>query len=207
MSKRIISALTSGKESNTAMIAVISALAALLVMMLITGCNFVAPQKPAAGLTTDQSVFRVNNLVITPAQANRGEYISVVAYVTNTGNATGLYNAELKVNESAVASSAVNIPAGATQAINFKVPANNAGTYKAIFGGLTGNYSVVDLAQVTQVNNTTVTGASNNGSTASCCDPSNAGAGQATTTGAASCCTSSAAPAAPVQQSSSCCGR
>ena len=178
MVKKIISWL---RLANNSTLPATTAAIVLLVVLIasLAACSAVATPAKNAGQNSapaqlaQQSAFVVRGFAVNPTKVTVGDTVSIVADVINSGTATGTYDAVLRINNAVVISKAVAIPAGVTQGLNFVVPTDNAGTYEATLGGLTGTFTVIDNPV-----NVTPTSASNSSSptpnaaaTASCCSP------------------------------------
>jgi hypothetical protein len=218
MSRRIMSMLMSARTVRSLAIT-LGTLMLVLLLTSLAGCSSTATppvnQKPVVSQPLDQSVFIIKDLAVSPVKVSKGDAVTIVANVVNTSLREGVYNAELKINNAPVALKSVTIPAGVTQTLNFIVPATAAGTYEAIFGDLSGKYTVADQAEVIKVNN--ISG-SNSASTSavpasSCCSPATTQS-TPTSSSAGGCCAAPIAipnskpstPALPSRGGGGCCG-
>lgn len=201
---------------TTRSIAITSGILLLFVLIASLAACSVAPaptptieQKPAI---TQPSAFKVASLTVSPANANRGEAVSIIANVTNTGASEGTYKAELGINKVTEVSKALTIPAGATQTLNFVVSRAQSGSYEVTLGGLTGNFTVADQAKIVQTSTTNNSNSSPNAAVPSCCGTSQTS--QTTTSNVPNCCAPATTPNAPTSsytptpaRSGGCCGR
>ncbi len=105
-------------------------------------------EKPAA--------FVVNNLSITPAQVEPGKEVTITAVITNTGDATGSYDVNLKIDNSVVTTKKVTLKAAASETVIFTTIKSESGTYNVDVNGLRGAF-VVNAPSSPPVPPTTVT--------------------------------------------------
>ena len=189
-------------------------------MVALTSCTSAAVNPAAAVQSAVQPRFQVVGLGVNPAVVKPGEDVQVVASVVNFGNVSGEYVADLKIDGVTSGTSKVNVPAGGSQGITFKLSREAARIYQVNMGELSGQFEV--KAQQTDLS---VSTSSAQGG-ASCCSTSGSGAASTTSSvsGGASCCAPSgsgtsasssvaqsasqpvATPRAPTQRSS-CCGQ
>ena len=95
------------------------------------------------------AAFSVSNLSIQPAEVPTGEAVTIDVAVTNTGGTEGSYTLVLKINGVKEADRTVTIAAGDTLNIIFPVTKEAAGSYSVTVDGLSGSFTVVAPAVVT----------------------------------------------------------
>jgi hypothetical protein len=98
--------------------------------------------KPIVVPVIEPAVFQLTNLTVEPATVRKGQSVSITATITNAGGSTGNYNAELKINGTAVDTQSVSLAADAKQQIVFTSSGDMPGTYSVEIGGLTGEFTV-----------------------------------------------------------------
>lgn len=86
--------------------------------------------------------FSVTNLEIAPDRVKQGEYITISAVVTNTGEITGSYSLVLKLKEVAESIQEVTLGPGVSQRVEFNVIKDAPGFYNVELEGLTGRFVV-----------------------------------------------------------------
>ncbi len=111
----------------------IIALAAIVIVVVIF-----TRAKPAA--------FEVSNLIVEPAQAQPGQAIMIVATVTNTGESTGSYTAELKLDNNVIQSQSVSLVPEKSHMVSFTITKETVGTYTINLGGLAGQFTILQPA-------------------------------------------------------------
>jgi len=105
----------------------------------------VAPPPPPPP-QPEPAAFTTSNLVITPAEVNISETVTISLKVTNTGEAEGTYEATLKVNGVVLETREVTLDGGASQTVTFTTSRDAAGTYTVSADGLAGTFSVREAA-------------------------------------------------------------
>ena len=93
---------------------------------------------------------QIAELAIDPAEVNPGEEVVITAKVTNLGDATGIYPAQLGINGTVALLKNVTVPPGATQTLSFLVSEDIPGTYRITFGELAGQFVVAESVELTQ---------------------------------------------------------
>jgi len=96
--------------------------------------GFATPPAPAT--------FTISDLIITPAEVDTGETVSISALITNTSDLTGSYAVILKIDEVVVAAEGVTLDGGASQEVTFTTAKNVAGTYTVNINDLSGTFVV-----------------------------------------------------------------
>ncbi|MBM3167100.1 MAG: hypothetical protein FJZ94_06610 [Chloroflexi bacterium] len=86
--------------------------------------------------------FSVTNLEIAPDRVRQGEYVTISAVVTNTGEITGSYSLVLKLKGVAESIQEVTLGPGVSQRVAFNVVKDAAGFYNVELEGLTGRFVV-----------------------------------------------------------------
>ncbi len=168
--------------------AAIVAVLLVAVSLVLAACSAAGADPVASGETkAGQPEFKVVGLGVNPSQVNPGEKVYVVANIVNSGNADGVYNAQLKVNGLVEAVGDVSIPAGGSREVKFSMSKDSVQEYTVNLGEMNGKFSVV----APQSQGTALAGVDIPAGQPSCCQ-----------TPAATGVTSSAIPAA----GSSCCG-
>ncbi|MDO8716419.1 MAG: hypothetical protein Q7J73_06380 [Dehalococcoidales bacterium] len=95
------------------------------------------PEKGPAAFTT-------SGLRITPSIAKPGETVMVDVTLTNTGDQTGTYTAELKVDGSVVQTQDIILYSGVSRKVTLIMSVNSVGTHIIMIGNLVGNLVVQD---------------------------------------------------------------
>lgn len=98
------------------------------------------------------TVFQISGLSIVPGKVTTGEGVWITAEVTNTGEADGIYEAELRINNVSEASTKVAVPAGGTQNLIFSVSRDTPGTYQVALGELAGEFAVAERTAAQSIN-------------------------------------------------------
>jgi hypothetical protein len=176
----------------------------------LTSCTSAVVGPAAAVQGLGQPRFQVVGLGVNPAVVKPGEDVQVVASVVNFGNVSGDYVADLKIDGLTSGISKVNVPAGSSQGITFRLSRDAARVYQVNMGELSGQFEV--KAQQTDLSVSTSSAQGD----ASCCSTSVSGASGTTSSasGGGSCCSGSAASASTSQPGASvtirrggCCGQ
>lgn len=95
------------------------------------------PEKGPAAFTT-------SGLRITPSVAKPGETVLVDVTLTNTGDQTGTYTAELKVDGSVVQTQDFILFSGVSRKVTLNMSVNSVGTHVIMIANLVGNLVVQD---------------------------------------------------------------
>ncbi|MCW4017258.1 MAG: hypothetical protein NWF00_01015 [Candidatus Bathyarchaeota archaeon] len=103
-----------------------------------------APPKPAE--------FQVSNLTVDPEVVESGETVTVTAEVTNVGEESGSYTAELTVNGQTKDTQTVQLSGGATSTVTFTVTEAAKGDYTVQIGGETGTFTVQGASTIKVTN-------------------------------------------------------
>jgi hypothetical protein len=99
-----------------------------------------APEAPAA--------FTISALIISPAEVNIGESVTISAIVTNVGDLTGTYKVTLKIDGAVVEEKEVTLARGASQKIDFHTAKDTLGTYAVDVNGLSGSFAVGEIPPI-----------------------------------------------------------
>jgi len=97
------------------------------------------PEPPAP----NPAHFVASSLNIVPFEVKTEETVTISLNVTNDGEVTGTYTAELKINGDVVDSKAVTLEGGQSEPVSFAVSASEAGTYEVTVSSLSGSFTVV----------------------------------------------------------------
>ncbi len=92
------------------------------------------PAKPAE--------FEVKDLTVDPSSVIAGETIEIFVKVTNVGEESGTYTANLKIDGTTVDTRTITLAGGATQVIKFELTETNAGTHTVEIDDATGSFTV-----------------------------------------------------------------
>jgi hypothetical protein len=94
--------------------------------------------------------------MISPAEIDPGQELSITATVTNIGDIKDSYMADLKINDTTQQTMQVIVDAGETKAVTFVVVKDAPGIYEVAFGGLTGQFEVVEPVTLPQSRSPTI---------------------------------------------------
>ena len=86
--------------------------------------------------------FQVTDLTVNPSSAIAGEAVEISVKVTNVGEESGTYTANLKIDGVTKDGKDVTLAGQATDVVKFEVTETNAGTYSAEVDGATGSFTV-----------------------------------------------------------------
>ncbi|GAI79600.1 unnamed protein product, partial [marine sediment metagenome] len=95
------------------------------------------------------TAFSVSNLTVQPTEVPTGEAVTIDVALTNTGGTEGSYTVVLKINGVKEADRTVTIAAGDTLNLIFPVTKEAAGSYTVTVDGLSGSFTVITPAVVT----------------------------------------------------------
>ena len=96
--------------------------------------------------------FEVSNLTIEPGQVELNQEITISFDVSNTGEESEDFGAELKVDGAVKSSTQVTVAAGATQPVTFNITGDTAGRHQVEVAGLIGEFEVVIPAGKSTIN-------------------------------------------------------
>jgi hypothetical protein len=92
------------------------------------------------------------DLTISPAQAQVGDKVTILANISNTGKVAGNYTAVLKVNGLNEETKTVRLDADTTLPVVFDVTKNEPGNYSVSLADLSGNFTMLKRAEFTLSN-------------------------------------------------------
>jgi hypothetical protein len=115
----------------------------LLVSCLVLVGIFAAAQAVEAGTPGNEPEFTISGLVISPAEANTGQTITISATINETANISGIYEGTLKINDVVEETKSVTVGPNASKQITFTILKNVAGTYSVDLDGLEGSFTVI----------------------------------------------------------------
>lgn len=198
-------------KSKTLFLAIVPAIALAfsIVVVGLTSCTSASAGPAAVAQGAVQPRFQIVGLGVNPAVVKPGEDVQVVASVVNFGNVSGEYIADLKIDGVTSGTSTVNVPAGDSRGITFRISRESAHVYQVNMGELSGQFEVK-----AQQGDISVSSSSPQGG-ASCCSTSGSVASSASTvpsvSSGASCCGGSGGPASTSQsvtvRRGGCCGQ
>jgi len=90
--------------------------------------------------------FEVSNLHISPPQVQLSQAVTISITVANTGDKSGDYNLELKVDGKVESTTQVTVAAGESQLVNFILTGDTAGKHQVEIAGLVGEFEVIKSA-------------------------------------------------------------
>jgi hypothetical protein len=96
--------------------------------------------------------FEVNNLTISPTQAQLNQEITVSVNVANTGGKSGDYSLELKVDGTVKSTTRVTVAAGTSQIVNLTTTGDAAGKHQVEVASLVGEFEVIKSAGQSVIN-------------------------------------------------------
>lgn len=96
------------------------------------------------------ATFSVTGLTVSPSEIETGDSATVTATVENTGDLSGTYTAELKVNGATEDTKDVTVGVGESETVTFTVSKEEEGTYSIDVGGKTGTLTVTAPPKPTQ---------------------------------------------------------
>jgi len=98
------------------------------------------------------AAFTISNLVITPAEVDIGETVTITLQVVNTGDLEGTYEVTLKINNVVLETKEVTLAGGASKLVTFTTSRDTAGPYLADADGLYGTFRVKAPPPLTSFN-------------------------------------------------------
>jgi len=98
--------------------------------------GFSIPPEPPA--------FTPSSLLISPAEVEIGETVTISISVANTGGLAGSYSVTLKIDGVTEETKEVTVAAGASEGVTFTTARDEAGTYSVDVNGLTGSFEVME---------------------------------------------------------------
>ncbi|MEM2098883.1 MAG: CARDB domain-containing protein [Candidatus Bathyarchaeia archaeon] len=113
----------------------------LLIVALATGVYFYL-QNTGQLSAEVEAEFTVSDLIISPAEAEIGENITISANVTNTGKTEGSYTLNLTINDVTVENQTLLLSSGDSKIVEFTYSQQVEGIYTAKIGNLTGTFTI-----------------------------------------------------------------
>jgi len=98
--------------------------------------------KYAVLVFTNPAEFEVGNLTVTPVEAEPGGEVEISFSVSNIGGVSGTYESVLNINDKETERSDINVAAGDTQVVTFKLPVEESGRFFIEVSGLRGQFYV-----------------------------------------------------------------
>ncbi|MBA7677030.1 hypothetical protein ES703_85278 [subsurface metagenome] len=95
------------------------------------------------------AAFTITELIISPAEVNIGQGVTITAIVTNTGGEVGIYEVVLEVDGVVEDTKKVVVSAGASKKVTFTTAKDVAGSYSINVNGLSGSFTVKAAPPVT----------------------------------------------------------
>jgi hypothetical protein len=89
--------------------------------------------------------FQVSQLTVSPQSVLDGEPLEISAKITNVGEETGTYSAELMIDGSLRDTSSVELSGGATTIVTFEIVETNSGEHTVAIDDQSGSFSVESL--------------------------------------------------------------
>jgi hypothetical protein len=96
--------------------------------------------------------FEVSNLAVSPSQAQPDQEVTVSIKVTNTGEKSGDYSLQLKVDGVITSTKQVTAAAGTSQTVNFTTTGYSAGKHQVEVAGLSGEFEILKVSQPANTN-------------------------------------------------------
>jgi hypothetical protein len=96
--------------------------------------------------------FELSNLAISPYQVQPNQEVTISLKVTNTGEKSGNYSLQLKVDGTVKASKQVTVAAGESQVVKFTTTGYAAGKHQIEVAGLSGEFETIKVSQTTHTN-------------------------------------------------------
>ena len=101
---------------------------------------------PPAETATLPASFTLSSLSISPAQVQPGEYVTISAYLANSGESEGNYQVSLKLDGAVEETRQVYLEGGDSETVSFTSNRSNAGEHAVDVNGLTGSFTVEECA-------------------------------------------------------------
>lgn len=92
------------------------------------------------------AAFATSNLIMTPAEVNAGDEVTISMLVTNTGDLSGSYDVTFKIDAVVVGTKQVTLDGGTSETVTFTTTRDIPGTYSVTIDGLTGTFEVIEVA-------------------------------------------------------------
>jgi hypothetical protein len=107
----------------------------------LTTFAVLAPPTPPTPAT-----FEMSSLSISPDEVDTEAPVTISVLLMNTGETAGSYTAILKINGATEETREVNLSGGTQSEITFTISQDTAGTYLVDVNGLTGSFTVTEVA-------------------------------------------------------------
>lgn len=91
---------------------------------------------------TRPAVLQISELTISPKQVDPGQLVNISVKVSNTGDLTGTYEINLKINGVSEAKKAITVPGGESQIVYFSTVGDDPGKYSIDANGVKGEFVV-----------------------------------------------------------------
>ena len=114
----------------------------LIISCLVLFGIFAAAQAVEAGTPGNEPEFTISGLVISPAEANTGQTITISATITESANISGIYEGTLRINDAVEETKPISVGPKASEQITFTISKNEAGVYSVDLNGLEGSFTV-----------------------------------------------------------------
>jgi hypothetical protein len=88
------------------------------------------------------TTFSIGKLIISPAEAELGDIITISATISNTGEYDGIYHARLKINGVVMVTKEVSVNAGDSEVVSFDTSQDKEGVYTVEIGEASGTFTV-----------------------------------------------------------------
>jgi len=96
--------------------------------------------------------FEVSNLSVSPTQVQPNQEVTISVKVTNTGDKSGDYSLELKVDGTVKSTTRVTVAAGTSQTVNLTITGDVIGKHEVEIANLISEFEVVKAAQPSKIN-------------------------------------------------------
>ncbi len=131
----------------------------VLVAVTVSGCtgggqSVKTTNSPPPPPTPKPAEFSVSAMIVSPPVVLLQKETKITAEVKNTGEASGSYTADLKINGVSAQTSSVTIAGGASQPVSFTYKGANPGTLEVTIGEAKGTLTVLESASYTSPTHT-----------------------------------------------------
>jgi hypothetical protein len=92
------------------------------------------------------ATFEISSLIISPDEVDTEAPVTISVLLMNTGETAGSYTVILKINGATEETKEVNLIGGTQREITFTISQDTAGTYLVDVNGLTGSFTVTEVA-------------------------------------------------------------
>lgn len=118
----------------------------LLISCLVMAGISAITQGVTAGTAGQGSGFTLSNLVVSPAEVETGQTITISATVKETNNVSGAYEGTLRINGIIEETQIISVSSSESKQITFTSSRNEAGVYTIDLDGLIGSFTVTGEA-------------------------------------------------------------